>query len=377
MPRKAISTGSIRAWAFVHKWTSLVCTAFLLMLCVTGLPLIFHEEIDGWLHERPPLTALPEGTPLLSLDALLARALAAHPGEVPLYLSFDTDRPVVNVTTAPQPDSAGSAMHFLSLDRRTGEILPAPPAGGIMDLLLQLHTDMFLGLPGMLFLGAMGLLFALAIVSGVVLYVPFMARLPFGALRREKRARVRWVDTHNLLGITTLMWALVVGLTGTINTLAGPVTDYWKADRLAALSAPYAGERPARAETSVDGAVGLALAAAPGMRPQFVAFPGVAYSSNHHLAVFLQGATPRTEKLLTPVLIDARTGRLAAVAPMPWYMQALLLSQPLHFGDYGGLPMKLIWALLDLLTIVVLASGLYLWLAPAGRRNARRKGKAA
>jgi len=38
------------------------------------------------------------------------------------------------------------------------------------------------------------------------------------------------------------------------------------------------------------------------------------------------------------------------------------VSQPLHFGDYGGMPMKILWALLDIATIVVLGSGLYLWL---------------
>jgi len=42
--------------------------------------------------------------------------------------------------------------------------------------------------------------------------------------------------------------------------------------------------------------------------------------------------------------------------------QTLLLSQPLHFGDYGGLPMKVLWAILDILAIVVLGSGIYLWL---------------
>jgi len=42
-------------------------------------------------------------------------------------------------------------------------------------------------------------------------------------------------------------------------------------------------------------------------------------------------------------------------------MSVLLLSQPLHFGDYGGLPLKLLWALLDLATITVLVSGLVLW----------------
>jgi len=47
---------------------------------------------------------------------------------------------------------------------------------------------------------------------------------------------------------------------------------------------------------------------------------------------------------------------------LPWYLRAIEVSRPLHFGNYGGLPLKIIWTLLDLITIVVLGSGLYLWL---------------
>jgi uncharacterized iron-regulated membrane protein len=54
-------------------------------------------------------------------------------------------------------------------------------------------------------------------------------------------------------------------------------------------------------------------------------------------------------------------------------MKALLLAQPLRFGDYGGLAMKVLWALLDLASIVVLGSGLYLWLGkPRPARRERR-----
>ncbi len=362
-------TGTIKLWLGIHKWSSLVCTAFLLMLCLTGLPLIFHDELDAATRARAPLVALPADATLLTLDTILARALDARPGEVPLYMSFDTDRPVVNVTTGPTPDAPASTMHFLSLDHRTGEMLPAAPPGGVMDIVLRLHTDMFLGLPGMLFLGFMGLLFFVAILSGVVVYAPFMARLPYGTIRRTKRARVRWTDYHNLLGVTTLLWASVVGLTGVINMLVDPLTDYWKAGQLAEMVRPYADQPPSRSMSSVGGAVDRALAAAPGMRPQFIAFPGVAYSSSHHFAVFLQGATPLTQKLLTPALIDAQTGRLTSLRPMPWYMQALLLSQPLHFGDYGGIAMKLLWAILDIATIIVLCSGVYLWMSKRGGRS--------
>jgi uncharacterized iron-regulated membrane protein len=61
-------------------------------------------------------------------------------------------------------------------------------------------------------------------------------------------------------------------------------------------------------------------------------------------------------------LVDAETGALTDMRELPWYVTTLLVSQPLHFGDYGGMPLKLIWAVLDIITIVVLGSGLYLWI---------------
>ncbi|MCO5774728.1 PepSY domain-containing protein, partial [Citrobacter freundii] len=90
-------------------------------------------------------------------------------------------------------------------------------------LMLKLHTDLFLGLPGYLFLGLMGLLLVASLVSGVVVYTPFMRKLDFATVRAERSRRLKWLDLHNLLGIVTLSWVLVVGVTGVINTLALPI----------------------------------------------------------------------------------------------------------------------------------------------------------
>lgn len=364
-----MTRSAIRSWYLVHKWSSLVCTAFLLMLCITGLPLIFHHEIDA-LTEGTPRYALPgvgsSGTApgLLPLDTMLARALAARPGEVPVFIAFDNEQPSMTVTTAPRPDSPASDMTTQIFDRSSGKALGAADEDGIVHFLLQLHTDMFLGLPGMLFLGAMGALFVAAIVSGVVLYAPFMRKLDFGTLRVRRSTRVKWLDYHNLLGVVGLAWMSVVGVTGVINALADPITQLWQARELADMTRAYAGKGavPPSRYGSIDKAMARARAALPGNNPQFIAFPGGSFSSRHHFAVFFQGDTPLTERLLTPALIDAETGAFTAARPMPWYNQALSLSRPLHFGDYGGLPLKILWAVLDLFTIVVLGSGLYLWL---------------
>jgi uncharacterized iron-regulated membrane protein len=122
-------------------------------------------------------------------------------------------------------------------------------------------------------------------------------------------------------------------------------------------------DRPVPATlSSLNSAAEVATHAAPGMTPSFIAFPGTLFSSKSHYAVFLKGDTPLTSRLLKPALIDAETGKLTDVRDMPWYVTTLFVSQPLHFGDYGGMPLKVLWALLDVLTIVILVTGLYLWL---------------
>src|ERR1700760_299065 len=49
----SVTARSVRWWSIVHRWSSLVTTAFLLLLCLTGLPLIFHHEIDEALGYAP------------------------------------------------------------------------------------------------------------------------------------------------------------------------------------------------------------------------------------------------------------------------------------------------------------------------------------
>lgn len=356
----------IRRWYLVHKWSSVIATLFLLMLCVTGLPLIFHDEIDALTsadHEAS-LAGPPSASAGRPLDAMLQQALAERPGEVPLFMAFSQDSPLLTVTTGPAPDAPGEDMTLLFLDRSTGASLGPVPTDGLMDIILELHTDLLLGLPGMLFLGTMGLAFVLSLVSGAVLYLPFMRKLPFGTLRTAKSQRVGRIDQHNFVGMVTLAWALVIGLTGAINAFADPLTESWQSGQVARMTGAYAGEPPLSPAQygSLDRAMASAKAALPGRSPQFIGFPGGAWSTGHHYAIFFQGDRPLTSHLLTPALVDARTGTLTDARDMPLLNQALMMSKPLHFGDYGGLPLKLIWTLLTLATIWVLWTGILLWL---------------
>jgi len=362
---------TVRRWSFIHTWTSLICTVFLLMLALTGLPLIFSHEIDHALGNAPDFKEMPADTPHLNLQQLVEAAEAHRPGEVLQYFGWDEDDSngvwaIMAKTAGTDPNDSRSFM----LDSRTGEAFETPSAnGGFMMVMLRLHVDMYAGLPGKLLLAFMGLMFVLAIISGTVLYAPFMRKLKFATVRVDKSRRMRWLDLHNLIGVVTLTWALVVGVTGVISACADLIIAAWRNDSLAAMIAPYQDAPALTARAPATRLLEIAESAAPGMQADFIAFPGTRFSSEHHYAVFLKGNTHLTAHLITPVLIDAKTLEVTAVVERPWYMDALGMSQPLHFGDYGGMPMKILWAVLDVLTIVVLGSGLYLWWV---RRRAAR-----
>jgi uncharacterized iron-regulated membrane protein len=360
-----LTAKSLKTWTWLHKWSSLVCTVFMLLLCITGLPLIFHHEIGELLGTEVEAPKMAPGLPHKSLDEILKTANAVHAERIVQFASQDEhDENVWFATLTPTPEPTDD-FRSVAVDARTGAVLATPRFDeGFMWIMFKLHVDLFAGLAGKLFLGFMGLLLLVAIVTGVVLYSPFMRKLAFGEVRKEKSPRVKWLDLHNLLGIVTLVWAFVVGATGMINTWADLLIKYWQYDQLTHLMEPYKGQPtvPVAERASIQQAMDAAKAHAPGNKLSFIAFPGTSFSSPHHFTFFLKGETPLTSKLLQPVLVDAKTAKVTAAPELPWYLTALLVSQPLHFGDYAGLPMQILWALLDIATIVVLGSGLYLWL---------------
>jgi uncharacterized iron-regulated membrane protein len=357
-----LTQSSIRTWAWVHKWSSLVCTVFMLLLCLTGLPLIFHHEIGDWLGNHIETPQMAHQGPLASMDALLASAKTKQPGMVPLYMYREEDEPLQWVISMAKTTTAESGFKQVVLDARTANVLGEPPVEeGFMYVMFKLHVDLFAGLPGMLFLGLMGFLLLVAIISGVVLYAPFMRKLAFGEIRRQRGKKLKRLDVHNFLGIVILSWALVVAATGVINAWSDLLIKYWQFDQMSQMIAPYKNLPPPEKFASLQASVQVAQQTEPDMQLGFIAFPGTAYASPHHYGIFMRGDSPITKRLFKPVLVDARTATLTDSRDLPWYLVALLVSQPLHFGDYGGTTLKWLWAVLDIITIIVLWTGLMLW----------------
>jgi uncharacterized iron-regulated membrane protein len=354
---------TVRTWYRLHKWSSLICTALLLMACITGLPLVFANEIQAAFDPAIFPSHENSATRAFSIDALVAQTQARYPALHPYNVYFDDDSPRIYVNFAPSDDPKDSEFRQAVYDARTGKLLGAPKSGfNVVEFLLNLHSELFLGLTGDIIMGVMAMTFLVSLITGALVYGPFMRRLSFGTYRAHAAPRTRWFDLHNLLGMVVLSWAFVVGFTGVMNALSTPLFGLWRAQTLPAILAPYSGKPVPTHFVSVDSVIKTDTAVLPAMQVSSVQFPNSVYGSPQHFLVWNRGRTALTARLMTPALIDVKTGALTVAKSLPWYLRLVEISRPLHFGDYGDLPLKILWALFDLALIALLVSGLYLWL---------------
>src|SRR5688572_4189127 len=147
----AMNTRRVKTWTWIHKWSSLVCTVFMLLLCITGLPLIFHHEIGHLLGTEVEAPDIEHHGPRASLDEVLKAARARHPDRVVQFASPDEDDDRVWFVTLTPTPAPTDDFRSVAVDARTGQVIAEPRFDeGFMWVMLKLHVDLFAGLPGML-----------------------------------------------------------------------------------------------------------------------------------------------------------------------------------------------------------------------------------
>lgn len=366
---------AFRLSLWLHRWTGLIAAPFFLILCLTGTILIFHEEIDEALGYEAQIEAPPPGAAERPLAEIAALAAAAMPGRNPLALVFDQQHPErVTVSLVEQGERGFDNAKPMVFDRFRGTPVEAPdPRSTPTGIVLTLHANWFLGLPGELAGGVVALLVVICLVTGIVIYGPFIKGLAFGMIRRGRGERLRQRDLHTFIGTVTLGWALLVSATGVTLALGDIALKVWQATELRRLAATYGADRPVTGEgASVDAVRAAAETAKPGWRTSLMLYPGSAFSTQRHFTVLLVGPEGLQKRLFEIALVDAADGRVAEIATLPWYLVVTQLSQPLHFGDYGGLPLKLFWTACAWFTLFITANGAWLWFARRPSRRARQ-----
>lgn len=346
----------------VHGAIGLAVAALLYLLALSGVLSLFNHELQRW--EQPGAPEMPQ----IDAEAVArgaAAALAIQPARTAhLYVNYPLpDLPRTVVTT-------DHGAHFIDAEGRLAGVEQFPWTQFLLDLHYYLHLPT---LPGLTLVGALGALLLGLVLSGLLAH-PRIFRDAF-TLRRGA-GRLTTVDLHNRLAVWSAPFHIVVALTGAMlglaTLLAILLAGSGQADDVHAVFEPVFGE-----EHPVDlGEAPLADLAAVqrAMQDDHGGVP-LHYLIVHDPATRGQQITaigrPQDRLIFGEYYHFGTQGRFlgnTGLAQGKLSQQLAASVYGLHFGDWGGLPVKLVYALLGSLLAVVIASGPRIWLA---RQRAR------
>ena len=357
----------LKALYGLHRWLGLGLGLLLYLVCVSGTVALFTAELAPWARAGLDVPATGPAAGQAGLDRQLDRLLGDAGGRAASIFVHLPDRWRDHADIAMQPHGDGPPQR-IAVDAADGS--PVTPGGSrAAEIVTRLHTDLLLPSPvGRYLVGGLGAAMLVSLISGVLLHRRILSDL--FTLRLGRSLRLAWSDSHRSLGLWGLPFHLMMALTGAMLGFAAPALTLAAATAFDGdLDAAFAaiGDPPAAA-TGADAAplpasrlLEQATAALPGLVPDRIE---IREAGDAGATATVMGRLPGRLVYLPYVVLEAATGRVLSVAD--WSTgsigrQVYAAVTPLHYGSYGGLGLKLLYALLGIGTCLLTASGLHIW----------------
>ncbi|MFT3699003.1 MAG: PepSY-associated TM helix domain-containing protein [Kofleriaceae bacterium] len=321
---------TFRIWWDVHAWAGVIASLLVFMMFFAGGFALFRRPLDRWSE--------PCHSPVTSYEQL-ARA-------IPTTFSVEPDGHVhvdgrVQCGLTPVDEGVGTFMYQLH------------------------HLDM---IPYGHWISGLGaLVLALVIVTGLVIQLKDRVRTWF-RFRPEKGLRVGASDLHKLLGIIGVPFQLIYAWSGVMLCLGAIAIDpIFERAGLSDGAAVIERPKPVARSRDLDAIVASSRDVIPGFVPTNVVIS--------EAAVGLEGDIDGVAFGTGRIQVRRSDGAITAIgrpSGETTNMRADEWMTGLHFGRYGGTPMKIVLAVFAALTCIVTATGTIVWLERRDRRRQHR-----
>jgi len=351
---------ALRGWFFqVHLWTGIGAGLYVLAMSLSGSALVFREELEA-LYPGKARTVRVRGdrAPLEEVRKTVARRFPGYK--------------VAWIREPERPDQAYDVWFEKGEDARLALVDPydarflgeVGATSTLWTFLQHLHFYLFAGRTGLLINGAGGLLLGLLCVTGLVIWWP-------GRTNWARALTVNWSggwkrlnwDLHSAGGAWTIAFVAVWALTGAYFGFPQPFVRVIDAFLPMSSEVPSpAGPADGRGQFPVDSLVERALAAVPGHWPTLIGLP---HHEGENLAVVYLLPQESHDRLKTTyVYLNPFTAEILDIRrPENSRPGDRILSwlARLHFGDFGGWPVKTVWAVLGLTPALLFVTGFLMW----------------
>lgn len=347
----------------IHGWLGLNIGLFLFVICFSGTFAVFSNEVDWLLDEKKRIEH--QEAPI-RWEAMYQSLKAVYPGGTlqGIYRGFFDGHGDRFATVAYMALPNGQTRKVY-LNHFTGEILRDAGFFNVQRFFRSYHRRFFDGSRGIFLVTLTSFFLLFSVLTGFLFYKGWLKNL--FRLRLGKGIKALWSDVHKLTGIWSLLFALLIAVTGI----------FYFTEILMSSAGNYDALLPERPEP-----LGQEELAAYGANPRFL--PLDEYVGN------AQEVFPELDILTVRiphqpggyVYVDGRAGsiitrnRANAVYLHPYTGEVVHIQRdsrlntaefitdaadPLHFGYFGGLPTKILWFIFGLAVSFAILSGTYLW----------------
>lgn len=381
-----INTSLVLLYKEIHTWVGIVCGLFLFIAFYAGAITMLSPAIDQWVQND-----FLHPAPLEGMSSLLEKIHDERSDLLKNYTITLMD-PDGNKSTfigytgghGRRNEGASAFTAFLDDTNRLQVQKINPAHTG--EIINKIHQT--IGLPfnhtiSEFIMGWVALLYGLALITGIVIFLPGLKKNLF-AVRVGTNKKKMWLDIHNVLGVFSLPFHLIIALTSV--TFAFHDVFYAAQDALfyhhdlnktfAAARAPTPSiNKTGRLLTPPELLNALKLQA-PHFQPTSLSAQAGPHGSVMTQVQGMDLHHPMRSLTGGFVTLDAYTGAITQKEYMPGLQStssAVLTSFfALHFGSFGGIAMLWAYFILGASGAFIFYSGNILWL-----ETRRKKGSQA
>ncbi len=350
-----------RGTRWVHTWGGIILGGVVSVVCLTGSVIVFRQEIERARWPQSSGAAAGMSHPL-SLDAVAGEIARSRPGSSVTRVRFPAQ---ANDPYVFQIETADKQTHRLAVDASTARILAELPQTRWLDWVIDLHRNLLAGKTGRKITGGIGIVWAALAATGLLMWAlgggRWRAWLKLGSSGGPRQFNF---NLHRATGLWALLFIAVLSFTGTYLAYPQAFRDAWElTGQRASVSAPQAANEAKTSILSLDEFVATARTAIPDGAPMELRLqksPKVSYLRVRRAGDLSQAGDNR-------VYMGQGSGKVLSIelaANRPLGVQLFQALQPIHYGEFGGLPVKILWSLFGAIPAVLFVTGLLIWWRP-------------
>ncbi|MBI4909332.1 MAG: PepSY domain-containing protein [Acidobacteria bacterium] len=349
-----------RALFQIHLWAGIAIGIYALLIGISGSILVFREDLQEMrLHPYETVT-VPAGSARQSPDAWLAvlRRELGPRGQMTIELPQKPEDPVHAFLFRE------GGMHHYFLNPYTSEVMGQVSfKGGFLAFLHTFHGNLFLMRPGRLVNGYGALLLLLLIVTGAFIWWPGrrLWRRRMGIDFSASGKRINW-DLHNATGFWSLSGFALLCLTGAFFTwpqfFRDAIGKRWPLSPPAQVKPVIMAGAPAASMESIIAAADKALPEKPSWRVQYPP------NNREVVRVWKLGPGMPEHRTATQIWVHPQTAEVLRVDRFENRTTGDKIAgwiAPLHIGNFGGLPVRIVYAILGVVPGLLFITGFIMW----------------